>query len=45
MTRNNSENAEHSQNSRENVREQNPASRAEKRNEVVTPAQGESREF
>ena len=42
---NNSENAEPSQNSRENVKKQNPASRVEKRNEVVTPAQGESREF
>ena len=42
---NNSEDSEHSQNLRENVREQNPASRVEKRNEVVTPAQGEPREF
>ena len=42
---NNSENSELSQNSQENVGEQNPASRVEKRNEVVTPAQGESREF
>ena len=42
---NNSEDTEHSQNSQENVREQNPASRVEKRNKVVTPVQGESREF
>ena len=42
---NNSEDSEHSQNMRENVGEQNPASRVEKRNEVVIPAQGESREF
>ena len=42
---NNSEDTEHSQNSRENIEEQNPASRVEKRNEVVTPAQGDSREF
>ena len=42
---NNSENSELSQNSRENVGKQNPVSRVEKRNEVVTPAQGESREF
>ena len=42
---NNSEDTEHSQNSWENVGEQNPASRVEKRNDVVTPVQGESREF
>ena len=42
---NNSEDTEHSQNSWENIREQNPVSRVEKRNKVVTPAQGESREF
>ena len=42
---NNSEDSEHSQNSQENVGKQNPASGVEKRNEVVTPAQGEPREF
>ena len=42
---NNSEDSEHSQNSSENVGKQNPASRVEKRNKVVTPAQGETREF
>ena len=42
---NNSKDTKHSQNSRENIGEQNPVSRVEKRNEVVTPVQGESREF
>ena len=42
---NNSENSELSQNLQEKVGKQNPTSRVEKRNEVVTPAQGESREF
>ena len=42
---NNSENSELSQNSRENVGKQSPMSRVEKRNEVVTPAQGELHEF
>ena len=42
---NNSENSELSQNLRENVGKQSPTSRVEKRNEVVTPAQGESHEF
>ena len=42
---NNSEDSEHSQNSRENIGKQNPVSRVEKRNEVVTPAQGEPCKF
>ena len=42
---NNSEDLEHSQNSRKNVRKHNTASREEKRNETVTSAQGEPREF
>ena len=42
---NNSEGPEHSQNSRENVEKQNTASELERRNETVTPAQGEPREF
>ena len=42
---NNSENSEHSQNLQENVGKQNLASREEKRNEAVTPMQGEPREF
>ena len=42
---NNSEDLEHSQNSRKNVRKHNPASREERRNETVTSAQGEPREF
>ena len=42
---NNSENSEHSQNSWKIVGKQNLASREEKRNEAVTPAQGEPREF
>ena len=42
---NNSEDLEHSQNSRKNVRKYNTASREERRNETVTSAQGEQREF
>ena len=42
---NNSEDSEPSQNSRENIGKQNPASRVEKRNKMVTPVQGEPREF
>ena len=42
---NNSEDLEHSQNSRKNVRKHNTASREERRNETVTSAQGEPREF
>ena len=42
---NNSENSEHSQNSWENVRGQNTVRRNERTDEVVTPMQGESREF
>ena len=42
---NNSEDSEHFQNSRENVGKQNTAKREERRNEAVTPAQGEPREF
>ena len=42
---NNSEDLEHSQNSGKNVRKQNPASREGRRNETVTSAQGEPREF
>ena len=42
---NNSENTESSQNSQENVRRRNTARRDERTNEVVTPTQGESREF
>ena len=42
---NNSEVSEHFQNSRENVGKQNKAKREERRNEAVTPAQGEPREF
>ena len=42
---NNSEDSEHFQNSRENVRKQNTAKREERRNETVTPAEGEPREF
>ena len=42
---NNSENTESSQNSRENVRRQNTVRRDERTNEVVTPTQGEPREF
>ena len=42
---NNSEDLEHSQNSRKNVRKNNTATREERRNEKVTSAQGEPREF
>ena len=42
---NSREDSEHSQNSRENVGKQNTASRIERRNETVTSAQGEPREF
>ena len=42
---NNSEDSEHFQNSWENAEKQNTASRVERRNETVTPVQGEPREF
>ena len=42
---NNSENSEHSQNSWENVRGQNTVRRNERTDEVVTPTQGEPREY
>ena len=42
---NNSKDSEHFQNSRENVEKQNTVSRVERRNETVTPVQGEPREF
>ena len=42
---NNSEDSEHFQNLREYVGKQNTASKVEKRNKTVTPAQGEPREF
>ena len=42
---NNSEDSEHFQNSRENVGKQNTVKREERRNETVTPAQGEPCEF
>ena len=42
---NNSEDSEHFQNSRENVKKQNTAKREEGRNEAVSPVQGEPREF
>ena len=42
---NNSEDSEHFQNSREYVGKQNTASKVEKRNKTVTPAQGEPQEF
>ena len=42
---NNSEDSEHSQYSRKNVGKHNTASREERRNETVTSAQGEPREF
>ena len=42
---NNSEDSEYFQNSWEYVRKQNTVSKAERRNETVTPAQGEQREF
>ena len=42
---NNSKDLEHSQNSWKNVRKHNTASKEERRNETVTSAQGEPREF
>ena len=42
---NNSEDSEHFQNSWENLRKQDTASRIDRKNEMVTPAQGEPREF
>ena len=42
---NNSENSELSQNSRENVGKQNIVRRDDRENEVVSPTQGEPREF
>ena len=42
---NNSEDLEHSENLRKNVRKHNTASREERRNETVTSAQGEPRKF
>ena len=42
---NNSEDSEHSQYSRKNIGKHNTASREERRNEAVTSAQGEPREF
>ena len=42
---NNSEGSEHSQNSRKNVRKNTTANREERRNETVTSAQEEPREF
>ena len=42
---NNSEDLEHSHNLREYAEKQNTASKVERRNEMVTPAQGETREF
>ena len=42
---NNSKDSEHSQNSRKNIGKHNTASREERRNETVTSAQGEPREF
>ena len=42
---NNSEDSEHFPNSREYVGKQNTASKVERRNQTVTPAQGELREF
>ena len=42
---NNSKDSEHSQNSQKNVRKDNPASGEVRRNETVTSAQGELREF
>ena len=42
---NNSEGSEHSRNSRKNVRKHNLVSGEERRNETVTSAQGEPREF
>ena len=42
---NNSKDSKHFQNSRENVRKQSTACRVERRNETVTPAQGEPCKF
>ena len=42
---NNSENSEHSQISRKNVRKQNIVKRDVRENEVITPTQGEPHEF
>ena len=42
---NNSEDSEHFQNSRENLGKQDTASRIDRKNEMVTPAQGEPCEF
>ena len=42
---NNSKDSEHFQNSRENIAKQNTVRREERRNEMVTSAQGEPREF
>ena len=42
---NNSKDSEHFQNSREYGRKQNSVSKVEKRNKMVSPAQGELREF
>ena len=42
---NNKEDLEHSQNSRKHVKKNNTVSREERRNETVTSAQGEPREF
>ena len=42
---NNSEDLEHSHNSWEYAEKQNTVSKVERRNETVTPAQGEPREF
>ena len=42
---NNSKDLEHSHNSRKNIRKHNTVSRDERRNETVTAAQGEPREF
>ena len=42
---NNREDLEHFQNSRENIDKQITASKVEKRNKMVTPAQGDLREF
>ena len=42
---NNREDSEHFQNSRENIGKKNTVKREERRNEVVTPAQGEPHKF
>ena len=41
----NSKDSEHSQNLQENIGKQNTASRVQRKNKTVTPAQGEPREF